>query len=105
MFLDEDAVSGGLGVRMKPGFKPVTRATGQGATTSQGDDKGGLDALGYDWEGEAVEDDDEPLPPLEWTDEDRADQIEHWRSRPEAWGRLHEVSRQCLLRAMGVDRL
>jgi hypothetical protein len=106
MFLDEDAASGGVGVRMKPGCKPVTRTTGQGAATSQGDAKGGLDALDWGWdEGELPEDDDEPLPPLDWTDEDKAEQIEHWRSRPEAWAKLHEVSRQCLLRAMGVDSL
>ena len=77
---------------------------GKAASASQGDDTGGLDALGWSWEGELAED-NEPLPPLDWTDEDRAEQVEHWRSRPEAWARLHEVSRQCLLRAMGVERL
>jgi hypothetical protein len=73
-----------------------------GATPSQ--DEGSLDALGWDWDTESVQD-NEPLPPLDWTDEDRAEQVEHWRSRPEAWAKLHEVSRQCLLRAMGVERL
>jgi transcriptional regulator with XRE-family HTH domain len=95
----------GSGVRFKWGAEPskVSGGKGKGATR-QDDAKGGLDALDWDWESESVED-DEPLPPLDWTDEDRADQIEHWRSRPEAWAKLHEVSRQCLLRAMGVSSL
>jgi transcriptional regulator with XRE-family HTH domain len=95
----------GHGVRWRKGVGPAKISARKGkGTTGQDDAKGGLDALDWDWESESVED-DEPLPPLDWTDEDRADQIEHWRSRPEAWARLHEVSRQCLLRAMGVDSL
>jgi hypothetical protein len=97
----------GYGVWFKDGVEAAKTGATQGAATSQGDDKGGLDALGWDdWPevGELIED-DEPLPPLDWTDEDRAEQIEHWRSRPEKWAALHEVSRQCLLRAMGVERL
>ena len=96
-------------VGLQWGIKSIRSADTQGATASQGDDKGGLDALGWDWEGDAESadsaEDDEPLPPLDWDDAIRAEQIEHWRSRPEAWARLHEVSRQCLLRAMGVERL
>jgi transcriptional regulator with XRE-family HTH domain len=97
----------GSGVRFKWGAEAPKTSDTQGDATSQGDDTGTLDARGWDWEEDASEavEDDEPLPPLEWTDEDKADQIEHWRSRPEAWARLHEVSRQCLLRAMGVERL
>jgi transcriptional regulator with XRE-family HTH domain len=89
------------------GASPAKTGDTQSAATSQGDDTGALDALGWDLDADASEavEDDEPLPPLDWTDEDRADQIEHWRSRPEAWAKLHEVSRQCLLRAMGVDSL
>jgi transcriptional regulator with XRE-family HTH domain len=95
----------GAGVRFKWGAEPgKTDATQGNAATGQGDDKGGLDALGWDWDDESVED-DEPLPPLDWTDEDRANQIEYWRARPERWAAFHEVSRQCLLRAMGVERL
>ena len=93
----------GPGIILKPGFEAIVRNDILG-TTSQGDDKGGLDALGWDWDADPIED-DAPLPPLDWTDEDRAEQIEHWRSRPESWAKLHEVSRQCLLRAMGVERL
>lgn len=44
-------------------------------------------------------------PPLTWTAEDRANQIIYWRERPEKWASLADVSRQCLLRAMGVERL
>ena len=102
---------GGVGVRLKWGFEEPTRVgTTQGDLTHQGGGKGGLDAM--DWEalddfGDAGEpaEDNEPLPPLDWTDEDRTEQIEHWRSRPEKWAALHEISRQCLLRAMGVDSL
>jgi hypothetical protein len=83
---------------------PAKAGATQGAATSQGD-TGALDALGWDWEGDASDTESEDIGELDWTDEDRADQIEHWRSRPEAWARLHEVSRQCLLRAMGVERL
>jgi transcriptional regulator with XRE-family HTH domain len=105
-FLDAVDNVRGMGVQMRAGLKPITRTTTQGDATNLGDDKGGLDALGWDWEEDAeTVEDDEPLPPLDWTDEDRADQIEHWRSRPEAWAKLHEVSRQCLLRAMGVSSL
>jgi hypothetical protein len=31
--------------------------------------------------------------------------LAHWRARPEKWAALAEVSRQCLLRAMGVSSL
>jgi len=93
-----------LGIALKWGVEPPKVGKSKTDATGQGGDTGGLDALGYDWESEPA-DDDEPLPPLDWTDEDRAEQIEHWRSRPEAWAKLHEVSRQCLLRAMGVERL
>jgi DNA-binding XRE family transcriptional regulator len=103
-FVEPDESGRGPGIILKKGFEAIVRNDTQGAATSQGDDTGALDALGWDWESESVED-DEPLPPLDWTDEDRADQIEHWRSRPEAWAKLHEVSRQCLLRAMGVEAI
>jgi transcriptional regulator with XRE-family HTH domain len=94
-------------VALRFDYEPEDTSAATGTATNQGDDTGGLDALGWDWEEDSSEpvEDDEPLPPLDWTDEDRADQIEHWRSRPEAWAKLHEVSRQCLLRAMGVERL
>jgi transcriptional regulator with XRE-family HTH domain len=105
VFIEPQEGVGGAGVRYKLGFDPAKTGATQGTTTSQGDDKGGLDALGWDWDTSEHVVDDEPLPPLDWTDDDKADQIEHWRSRPEAWTRLHEVSRQCLLRAMGVERL
>jgi transcriptional regulator with XRE-family HTH domain len=99
-----EADGAGYGVRWRKGFEPAKTGATQSATTIQGDSKGGLDALGWDWDTEPVED-DEPLPPLDWTDEDRAEQIEYWRARPETWAAFHEVSRQCLLRAMGVDSL
>jgi transcriptional regulator with XRE-family HTH domain len=105
-FLDAQVGVRGLGVQMRDGFEPITRDDAAGTGNKATDDGGGgsLDVLGWD----ALDDLDEdgkPLPPLDWTDEDKADQIEHWRSRPEAWAKLHDVSRQCLLRAMGVDRL
>jgi len=105
-FLEEVEGIDGAGVRLKWGAKVSRDGTAMREATSSGDTDG-LNALPWDWEAEAAEldEDNEPLPPLDWTDEDRADQIEHWRSRPEVWARLHEVSRQCLLRAMGVDSL
>jgi transcriptional regulator with XRE-family HTH domain len=104
VFIEAEDGVGGPGVRLKWGFVPAKAGATQGAATSQGD-TGALDALGWDWEGDASDTESEDIGELDWTDEDRADQIEHWRSRPEAWARLHEVSRQCLLRAMGVERL
>lgn len=106
-FVEPDEGGRGPGIILKQGFEAIVRNDTQGAATSQGDVKGGLDALGWDWEEDASEPvvDDEPLPPLDWTDEDRAEQIEYWRARPERWAAFHEVSRQCLLRAMGVERL
>jgi transcriptional regulator with XRE-family HTH domain len=104
-FIDAEGGVTGSGVAFKDGVEAAKTGDTQSAATSQGDDTGALDALGWDWESEPAVEDDEPLPPLDWDDEDRADQIEHWRSRPEAWAKLHEVSRQCLLRAMGVERL
>jgi transcriptional regulator with XRE-family HTH domain len=92
-------------VALRWDFEPAKTDATQGAATSQGADKGGLDALDWDWDASKTVEDAEPLPPLDWTDDDRADQIKHWRSRPESWAKLHEVSRQCLLRAMGVERL
>jgi DNA-binding XRE family transcriptional regulator len=100
----------GPGVILKPGFEAAVRDTNQGTSTSQGDDKGGIGALGWDWEGEDAElvdavENDEPLPPLEWTDEEKRERVEFWRSNPESWSGFNETSRQCLLRAMGVTSL
>jgi transcriptional regulator with XRE-family HTH domain len=98
----EGVHSGAVG--LKWGFKPVAR-TASRSEDQDGVGSSGLDAMGWDdWEGDSVED-DEPLPPLDWTDDDKRSQIEMWRSQPEKWAALHEVSRQALLRAMGVDRL
>jgi transcriptional regulator with XRE-family HTH domain len=104
VFLEAREGVHGATVALKWGIEPAKTGDTQGDSTSQGDDTGALDALGWDWESELPED-DEPLPPLDWTDEDRTEQIEHWRSRPEKWAALHEVSRQCLLRAMRMERL
>jgi len=98
----EDGVHTGA-VGLKPGFAPQKDVTGKAA--SDVDDASALDASSWDWESEAGDTESEDIGELDWTDEDRADQIEHWRSRPEVWAKLHEVSRQCLLRAMGVDSL
>lgn len=111
-FIDPvDGVSG-PGLILKPGFETAVRGADQGDAASQDATGNPLNSAPWDWEGDEpaeveveVEDDDEPLPELDWDDAIRADQIEHWRSRPEAWARLHEVSRQCLLRAMGVSSL
>jgi transcriptional regulator with XRE-family HTH domain len=88
----------GATVALKWGVEPTKYGD------SQGDDatdtpSGGLNAGAWDEE--------EPSTPLPegWTEEDRADQIAYWRGRPERWAALAEVSRQCLLRAMGVDSL
>jgi transcriptional regulator with XRE-family HTH domain len=99
---EEGVHSGAVG--LKWGFRPIARTALQSNVTSQGEGKGGLDAMAWDWEGEPTED-DVSVPLLEWTDDDKRDQVEHWRARPEAWAALAEVSRQCLLRAMGVERL
>ena len=104
-FIEPDDGVRGPGLILKPGFEAIVRGDTQADAASQGDATDGLDALPWDWESESTAENDEPLPPLDWTDEDRADQIEHWRSQPESWAKLHEVSRQCLLRAMGVERL
>jgi transcriptional regulator with XRE-family HTH domain len=93
----------GAGVRFKWGYEEPVRVGAPHGATSQ-NNKGGLDALEWDWDDydpSALK----PPPPLDWSDEDKRAQIEHWRSSPEAWAELHEVSRQCLLRAMGVDSL
>jgi transcriptional regulator with XRE-family HTH domain len=99
-----DGVSG-PGVILKVGFEAVVRNEVAPGTGQDQPGDGGLSSHAWDAPDDLGVEDDEPLPPLEWTDEDRADQIEHWRSRPEAWAKLHEVSRQCLLKAMGVDSL
>ena len=105
-----DGVSG-PGVILKVGFEAIVR---NDVELGAGQDQPGVGGLsGHAWDApddldglsESTAENDEPLPLLDWTDEDRADQLEHWRSRPEAWAKLHEVSRQCLLRAMGVERL
>jgi hypothetical protein len=66
----------GPGLILKPGFEAVVRDTNQGAAVSRSSDKGRLDAEAWDW-------DDESLPPLNWQNEDRANQIERWRASPE----------------------
>jgi|WetSurMetagenome_2_1015567.scaffolds.fasta_scaffold10902_6 transcriptional regulator with XRE-family HTH domain len=105
-FIDEVEGVHAAGISLKWGVEAAKTGNTQGATTRQGSDKGGLDTLGWDdWDEVEPVENDEPLPPLDWTDDDRAEQIEHWRSLPEKWAALHEVSRQCLLRAMGVERL
>jgi DNA-binding XRE family transcriptional regulator len=100
----EETDERGPGIILKKGWERLLQDGETAEITSRTSESGDLNAMTWNWESELVEN-DEPLPPLEWTDEDRADQIEHWRSRPEAWAKLHEVSRQCLLQAMGVERL
>jgi transcriptional regulator with XRE-family HTH domain len=94
----------GPGLILKRGYEALVRGDTPSATASQGEGADRLDALPWDWESEPSGD-LEPLPPLDWSDDDKRAQIEHWRARPEAWAKLAEVSRQCLLRAMGVERL
>jgi transcriptional regulator with XRE-family HTH domain len=96
----------GPGLILKPGFEVAVRGASQG--DAAGDTSGGgLNTMAWDEESDteltAIR--EEPLPPLEWSEEDKRAQIEHWRARPEKWAALAEVSRQCLLRAMGVERL
>jgi hypothetical protein len=96
----------GAGVRFKWGFEPAkTDATPGDAASQGGEGKGGLDAGGVGLEEGESADASAPLPPLEWMNEDRAGQLAMWRAAPEKWAALAEVSRQCLLRAMGVDSL
>jgi DNA-binding XRE family transcriptional regulator len=96
----EEGVHAGA-VGFKWGFEPAKLAKGKPADVTDSDTPGGgLDAMAWDWEAEPST----PLPEG-WTEEDRADQIAYWRGRPERWAALAEVSRQCLLRAMGVDSL
>lgn len=98
----------GPGVILKPGFEAAVRGASQ--ADADGDSTGsGLNSLAWD-EAEDIDltnapDDDEPLPPLDWTDEERAEMLAMYRANPERWAALHEVSRYCLLRAMGVDSL
>ena len=99
-----DGVSG-PGVILKVGFEAVVRNDVEAAAGQDQPGGDGLSSHAWDAPDDLDVVDDEPLPPLDWNDEDRANQIEHWRSRPEAWAKLHEVSRQCLLQAMGVERL
>jgi transcriptional regulator with XRE-family HTH domain len=103
-FIDADGMYG-PGIKLKRGYEAVMRGAGHGAT--QADDASSLSAMAWDAEdyptGELPR--IEPIEPLDWSDDDKRAQIEHWRSRPERWAALAEVSRQCLLRAMGLERL
>jgi transcriptional regulator with XRE-family HTH domain len=111
-FLEPVEGVAGAGVRFRWGFGPIKIAKGKAAGTTD-TPSGGLDALGWDAHdalddfADLVEGDEapQPTPPLSWTDEDRANQVAYWRGKPEKWADLAEVSRQCLLQAMGVDRL
>jgi transcriptional regulator with XRE-family HTH domain len=89
------------GVALKEGATSALSFGTQGNATSQGDDASGLDALPWDWEAEAAA----PLEPFDHGDEGREEMVAYWRARPEKWAALHEVSRQCLVRTMGVERL
>lgn len=95
----------GHGVRWRRGFGP-SKLLSPGKT-SRSTRRGGLDAAGLDYldAWEAEDSDLELPPPLDWSAEEKRVQLEHWRSQPEKWAALHDVSRQCLLRAMGVDSL
>jgi transcriptional regulator with XRE-family HTH domain len=98
----EDAHTTGIALKWGVAQQRADTSKGTGAAKGEGD--GGLDALEWDWDDYGAND-LEPLPPLKWSEEDKRAQIEHWRARPEAWAKLHEASRQCLLRAMGVEQL
>jgi hypothetical protein len=68
---------------MRAGYKAITRPAGQ---TEDDINSGGsvLDSLG--WEGDAEGADPhakpESIPLLEWTNDDKRAQIEHWLARP-----------------------
>jgi transcriptional regulator with XRE-family HTH domain len=94
-----------LGIALSWDVEPPTKIMKGKAEGAADGSKDGLDAFGWDWDEDEPAEDDEPVPPLDWTDEDRVHQIEHWRAQPEKWAALHEVSRECLLRAMGVASL
>jgi transcriptional regulator with XRE-family HTH domain len=91
-------------VGLKPGLDLTkeTKSASYGASTDG--EQGALDALDWDWEAADL-DDDAPLEPLDWDDAIKAEQLAYWRAMPERWAALAEVSRLCLLRAMGVERL
>ena len=92
----------GVGVRFKWGVEPDEINATQSATSGSGRTGGTLDALDQnDWDVEEPED----LEPFERTDEERAAMLAYWRARPEKWAALASTSRECLLRAMEVDRL
>lgn len=104
-FIDAKEGFHGAAVAFKWGFEPARFGEGQGATARGRGGEGSLDARGWDWSEAKASDGQEPTPSLSWTDEDRARQIAYWRDKPEKWAALAEVSRQCLLRAMGMERL
>jgi transcriptional regulator with XRE-family HTH domain len=90
-------------VALKWGVEPkLSLGKGKNAAAQEG---GSLDALAWEWGEDGETPGAEALPPLDWSDEDRAAQLAMWCAAPERWAALHEVSRQCLLRAMGVDSL
>jgi transcriptional regulator with XRE-family HTH domain len=108
VFLESQDTVGGPGLRLKWGVEePRMHGSTKAYDATQADDASTLDALAWDAEdyptGEPPR--PKPLPPLDWSDDDKRAQIEHWRSRSERWAALAEISRQCLLRAMGVDVL
>lgn len=103
----------GSGVALRWGVDPDKPNASPG-TTCEGDGKGSvLDAHGWEVSGlldelvDVRESGRKPQAPGsgEWSDDVKAAQVVHWRARPEQWAALAETSRQCLLRAMGVNRL
>jgi transcriptional regulator with XRE-family HTH domain len=102
-----DAVEGvdGVGVRLKWGVEPTKIGNIENDASTHGEGGSGLNALNWKRSETEFLADIEGISPLSWTDEMRSAQIEHWRSYPEEWAALREISRQALLCAMGVDSL
>lgn len=98
----------GATVALKWGFEPMKDGDSQTYTDGDGT-SGGLNSLAWDeaedFDLADAEASGEPAEAEEWDSETKAEQIQYWRERPERWASLHEVSRQCLLRAMGVSSL
>jgi DNA-binding XRE family transcriptional regulator len=100
----EETDEHGPGIILKKGWEKHVQE-GADIDTESGKANSGLNSATWDWEGDAIELDDTPLESFKYSDEDRAEMLAYWRAKPERWASLAEVSRHCLLRAMGVERL
>lgn len=88
---------GGCALRAEYVHTP-SKSGGKGTVASDRDTSGGTASSAPTKESQSA-------PALDWDQEIKVAQLGHWRARPEQWAALAETSRQCLLRAMGVNQL